>query len=174
MAKPVVVTTQPVKKETPSLKLTPKPATEISAPIPSQAAEESATVSLAQLAPFTLENLQAKWHNYKQKRAEEGKLNESDNIIFNKELELVEGSTIKLKISNTLERDILARFEMDLLGYLRKELSNTTIQIVTDMVQPVDTGGKKLYTSKDKLEYMLSKNNNLKKLQELLGLDADF
>ncbi len=97
--------------------------------------------------------------------------NESDRIILNKELNLKEDKTVEVIITNQLEKDILGRFETELTQHLREELSNDFIKVTTKLLEI--EASKKLYTSKDKFEHMLSQNSNLQLLQEKLGLDYD-
>lgn len=103
-------------------------------------------------------------------REGEGKLNDSDKIIFNnEEITLVEGTTIKIPMKSSLEIEILARFEPELLMHLRQKLRNKRISF--EKVVAVSQQTNKLYTDSDKLAHMLQQNPKLRKLQEMLGLD---
>lgn len=97
--------------------------------------------------------------------------NESDRIILNKTLHLLEDLTVEVVITNQLEKDILGRFETELTQHLREALNNDFIRIATRLEEMATS--KKLYTSKDKFEHMARQNKNLQLLQEKLGLDYD-
>ena len=70
-----------------------------------------------------------------------------------------------------MEFDILERFSEDLISYLRTRLNNSSIQVNGKLDQAEKA--KKLYTSKDKYEYMIRQNPALKELKDRLGLDFD-
>ncbi len=118
-----------------------------------------------------LESLKSAWSKFSDQRLSSENANESDRIILNKEVRLVEETTVEITITNQLEKDILGRFETDLIQFLREQLKNDFIKINTQLKQIEES--KKLYTSKDKFDHMVSQNNNLLLLQEKLGLDHD-
>jgi hypothetical protein len=123
--------------------------------------------------PFTMEQMMEKWLEFMAIREQAGKLNDSDKIIFkNQRISLLEGNIIELKTKSSLEKEILDRFEADLLMHLRKSLKNSTIQIQLTLDETIESN--KLYTSRDKLQHMIGQNQNLKLLQEALGLDYEF
>ncbi|MEQ8715842.1 MAG: hypothetical protein RIC80_22705 [Cyclobacteriaceae bacterium] len=118
-----------------------------------------------------LDELKVAWEGFKEMRMSSAEANESDRIILNKELNLKEDKTVEVIITNQLEKDILGRFETELTQHLREELNNDFIKVTTKLLEI--EASKKLYTSKDKFEHMLSQNSNLQLLQEKLGLDYD-
>lgn len=77
-----------------------------------------------------------------------------------------------IRLGNALEASVLERFEDDAVQFLRKKLGNSLLRIDRE-VQETETS-KKLYTSKDKYEYMITQNPALKELKERLGLDFDY
>ncbi|CAN0459007.1 unnamed protein product, partial [Ectocarpus fasciculatus] len=115
--------------------------------------------------------LKVAWEGFKEKRMSSEAANESDRIILNKELNLLEDKTVEVTITNELERGILGRFETEITQHLREALQNDFIKVTTKLQEIA--ASKKLYTSKDKFEHMLSQNSNLQLLQEKLGLDHD-
>jgi hypothetical protein len=123
--------------------------------------------------PFTEAEMMERWLEYMSLREQAGKLNDSDKIIFNNQrISLLDGNTIELKTKSSLEKEILDRFEADLLMHLRKSLKNSTIQILLSLDEAIESN--KLYTSRDKLQHMIGQNENLKLLQDALGLDYEF
>jgi predicted ribosome quality control (RQC) complex YloA/Tae2 family protein len=123
--------------------------------------------------PFTREEMMVKWLEYMTLREQAGKLNDSDKIIFNNQrISLIDGNIIELKTKSSLEKEILDRFEADLLMHLRKSLKNSTVQIQLTLDETKES--TKLYTSRDKLQHMIGQNQDLKLLQEALGLDYEF
>lgn len=115
--------------------------------------------------------MQVAWEAFKEIRMSSEAANESDRIILNKELTLLEDKTVEVTITNQLEQNILGRFETELTQHLREQLKNDFIKVATRL-QEIEAS-KKLYTSKDKFEHMASQNSNLLLLQEKLGLDHD-
>ena len=79
---------------------------------------------------------------------------------------------IELKLQNRIQEDIMERFRMELVGYLRKKLNNDDIKLSTTIVE--EEVSKKLYTSQDKLNYLIEKNPKILELQKRLGLDTDY
>lgn len=92
--------------------------------------------------------------------------------ILNQQYSLVDRNLIELQINSLLQEDILERFRVDLLTYLREKCDYPEIKLKTRMVQEVQE--KKLYTSQDKLNYLSEKNPSILELQRRLGLDIDF
>ena len=66
----------------------------------------------------------------------------------------------------------MERFRMDLVSYLRRELNNDEIKLKTTIVE--EEISRKLYTSQDKLNYLIEKNPKILELQKRLGLDTDY
>ncbi len=92
-------------------------------------------------------------------------------IVLNRN-PLKNGNGISLTLSSALEIEILERFETDLVGHLRGELQNDLIKI--DKVVEEIKEGRKLYTSKDKYDYLVEQNPSIKELKERLGLDFEY
>ena len=120
---------------------------------------------------ISIESLQSAWAKFSEQRMAGDNANESDRIILNKELVLRDETIIEIIITNQLEKDILARFETELIQFLRGTLKNDFINIETKLKEIEQS--KKLYTSKDKFDHMVNQNKNLQLLQEKLGLDYD-
>ncbi|HQQ81899.1 MAG: hypothetical protein U0289_09050 [Cyclobacteriaceae bacterium] len=79
---------------------------------------------------------------------------------------------IQISISNPVEEHLLDNFRRDFTQYLRDQLQNSNLTIVTVM-QDV-SGQKVIYTAKDKFDHLAAKNPHIITLKERLGLDWDF
>jgi len=77
-----------------------------------------------------------------------------------------------LKLSSSIQQDILERFRLEFVQYLRTELRNSDISLQTEIVQ--EEQKQKLYTSQDKFNYLASINPKLLELKRRLNLDYDY
>ncbi len=93
-------------------------------------------------------------------------------LILNKSFELLENYQIKLVLSNSLELNILERAEQELVQFLRKQLQNGKIKLLPEIKE--QEAKDKLYTDRDKFQFMVEKNPELQKLKDRLGLDFEF
>jgi len=77
-------------------------------------------------------------------------------------------------VENELILERLNEFRGELLTYLREECQNSSIQLKIGVsTQEVSTANK-LYTPKDKLNFLIEKYPMVGKLKEELKLDTDF
>lgn len=67
---------------------------------------------------------------------------------------------------------MLQSIKADLLTFLRDTLSNSLIQLESELLQQQTR--KIAYTNKEKFEALVEKNPLLKTLQEKFGLDPEF
>ncbi|HEX8547320.1 MAG TPA: DNA polymerase III subunit gamma/tau [Cytophagaceae bacterium] len=119
---------------------------------------------------FTFEALKEYWQTYAKKVKEEKRMNQ--HVILDREIELIDGTKILIKLENHIQQDQLNEFKSDLLDYLRSNLKNYSISI--EAMIEIDDSKKKLYTPKEKFEYLAEKNPLLYQLKNKLGLDTDF
>ncbi|WP_408641412.1 hypothetical protein [Spirosoma telluris] len=120
--------------------------------------------------PFDLDDLQAAWATFARIRREKSDIT-TEQVVLNRELTL-DGTTIHLKLDNTLQVDFLTELKPDLLGYLRSELQNSQIKLEHQVVfQEVK---KMIYSSQDKYNYLAEKNPALHELRKVLNLDVDY
>lgn len=84
----------------------------------------------------------------------------------------LKGNIIELTLTSVLQNDILDSFKTDLMEYLREKLNNDLITI-RGMINEEESG-KKIYTNKEKFDYLAGKNPVLKELKSRLGLDTDY
>ncbi len=93
-------------------------------------------------------------------------------LVLSREVSREGERNAKVTLASSLEINILERFEQEVVSYLRTTLKNTKL-LLENEVKEQETS-KKLYTSKDKFEYMASKNPALKDMKERLGLDFEY
>ncbi len=99
-------------------------------------------------------------------------LGETESLVINRPVRLGDDHVVIVELASSLEMGILERFEVELTGFLRKTLQNDNIKLEKEVNTPDQS--KKLYTSKDKYEYMVKQNPALKDLKDRLGLDFDY
>ncbi|XOV93761.1 MAG: hypothetical protein ACFHWX_03425 [Bacteroidota bacterium] len=79
---------------------------------------------------------------------------------------------VLIHLASSLEVSILERLEQGIVQHFRKVLRNSSIQLQKDVTEQEKS--KKLYTSKEKYDYMVEQNPALKDLKDRLGLDFEF
>ncbi len=136
-----------------------------------EAEEEKEIEEISDRENFDQEKLDKVCEEYRAQRKAEG-ASDMELIILNKPLELLENFQLQLVLSNTLELNILERAEAGLVQHLRKTLSNGQIKLKTEITEVEEKD--KLYTDRDKFEFMVQKNPDLQKLKDRLGLDFEF
>jgi DNA polymerase-3 subunit gamma/tau len=119
---------------------------------------------------FTLRELQSHWDEFAKMKEEQGKHN--DFIILSRELELREDYLIHLKLDNNIQLQQLNALRGEVLGFLRQQLQNHSIQLQAEVV--VTESKKIIYTSQDKFRYLAEKNATLLELRNIFGLDVDY
>lgn len=81
-------------------------------------------------------------------------------------------NVIEFPIHNKAEEESINEDKMNLLGYLRKELSNYSIQLQLVMIQGEDKTN--LYTATDRYKRLLEKNPAINKFRQTFDLDIEF
>jgi len=120
--------------------------------------------------PFSFDDLQDVWSTFARLRKQQNDIT-SEQVVLNRELTL-DGTTVHLTLDNTLQVDFLTELKPDLLGYLRKELQNSQIQIEHKVV--IQEVKKMIYSSLDKFNYLAEKNPALHELRQVLNLEVDY
>lgn len=93
-------------------------------------------------------------------------------IVLSKPRKLLDNFLVELYLSSPLETSILERAELEFVKYMRINLKNGGFKIKA-VIKEV-AAKDKLYTDRDKYEFMVKQNPNLKKLKDELGLDFEF
>lgn len=120
---------------------------------------------------FTQKALSEVWSKFGEILKNKG-AGDAEKLILGRELRKGEEHMVIIKLGSQLHVSILEKFELELVQYLRSELQNDHIQL-TKLVEEKEEG-RKLYTSKDKYDYMVEQNPALKTLKDKLGLDFEY
>ena len=86
----------------------------------------------------------------------------------------LEGERITFLLNGEIQQDIFNKNKPEVLNTLRRKLNNYNISIAAQIQEDAVPEGKKLYTSSDKLNYLLEKHGALRELQKKFGLETDF
>ncbi len=95
-----------------------------------------------------------------------------EQLVLNRPIRKMDDTKLMISLASPLEVNILEKAEQGIVLYLRTELRNSKI-LIENEVQEQEVS-KKLYTSKDKYEYMVGINPALKEMKERLGLDFEY
>jgi len=123
-----------------------------------------------QIENFSKEELMEKWLRFaemmrKEKPRMATTLKASNPVIK-------DDFAIEIEMSNKVqEDDFNLMIKTDLANFLRQELKNDNLKIVTFV--PETNKEKSLYTDEDKYKYLSEKNPNINKLKQRLNLDFE-
>lgn len=120
---------------------------------------------------FGIDILTKHWNTYANKKKEEGKINLFTLMTSNPPL-LLDNFIIEVGIENKIQENQLADEKIDLLNFLRVELQNFSIDIVTKQIEQVQK--KRLYTSTEKYQHMIEKNPKLEEFKQRFNLSIDY
>ena len=141
-----------------------------------QAAANKAPVEVEYTGPATglptLDDavLQRVWGELTEERKEHSL---SEYTILKRPVQANEQHVVVLRVDNPIQEDQFNEFRAGFLGELRRRTGYPRLNVQVEVVERIDTG-RKLYTSSDKLEYLMEKFPMLGEMKQRLGLDADF
>jgi hypothetical protein len=100
-------------------------------------------------------------------------LNDRPNLksTINQRPQLTGNNIIILKIDNLVQEELIRNNKPHLVAWLRRELRNSTIDMVTEFTK--EPARRIIYTDDEKLDEMLRKNPALSLLKEKFHLDFD-
>jgi DNA polymerase-3 subunit gamma/tau len=130
--------------------------------------KQSVTGEKVQEEPFTDEQLREAWMEFAVQR----KKFQAEFQMLSQPYE-IRGKQIVVTLLSPVHETMLNNIKVEMTGFLREKLRNTTIQIVGELLQG-DAERKVIYTNKEKFDYLAEKNPVLKELKDRLGLDTDF
>lgn len=135
------------------------------------AEEEEEDLTNKPRTPFTQEQLDAKWKSFcylvqKDKKAS------LYATLTKHPVKLEDNFQLKLVLDSEIQAIELSSEKSNLLGFLRRELNNYGVDLVTEVIQHQEES--KHLTSKDKFLAMVEKNPVLAELRERLGLDIEY
>lgn len=87
---------------------------------------------------------------------------------------ILEEETITFQLNGEIQEGIFQKIKPDILQILRRKLNNYSIHLEARIKEEEDDGKRKLYTSTDKLNYLLEKSPALMDLKRRFGLETDF
>ena len=119
---------------------------------------------------FTEGELQEAWKNFIELRKKKV-VSEMEQLILTRQITKKDMNAL-IVLNSSLELAILDRIEVELVNFLRETLSND--QLIVHKEVKEDPKKDKLYTSKDKYDFMVKEQPLLQKLKDKLGLDFEY
>ncbi len=136
------------------------------------AKETTPEAKVEQDKSFTLEELLASWNKFLIKVSNEKRMQLASSLSNTAPL-LNEGYKIEHSVTNKAQEEEFKKNKLELLGFLHKDLGNTSITIEV-VVKEADPSTKKAYTNKEKFKVMAEKNPALEELRKQLDLEIDY
>ena len=94
------------------------------------------------------------------------------SILTNNKVELKEDKiTFEIITTSSTQETAIEEQRIEILNYLKDSLKNDHIRVVIGMKKQAVSTEKKLYTQRDKYDFLKEKNENLDKLREEFNLD---
>jgi len=93
--------------------------------------------------------------------------------LLNQPFELRDQEVVFM-LSIGLHEDLFPKLKPELTGILRRELRNPELEVTFEINPEAENPSKNLYTSREKLGYLMEKSPALKELKKRFGLEADF
>lgn len=109
------------------------------------------------------------WTRYAQKLADKGKKIMESYLLIN--TPKLNGTTIIHELPNEGSKIDFEREKIDLLGYLRGNLHNSTITIEVVVNEKIES--KKIFSDQDRYNRLQEINPNLELLRSTFGLEID-
>jgi DNA polymerase-3 subunit gamma/tau len=134
----------------------------------SQVEENSSTYTVHQTNSFTQEQLNQVWEKYA--LGYKTSHPRMHSALVAQLPVLKDEYVIEFTLSNSLQEEEILKLKPSLLNFLRNELSNGKIELVTKMTE-IPQGNKRFYTDQEKFDHLTEKNPNLIKLKQQFGLD---
>jgi hypothetical protein len=115
--------------------------------------------------PFTKEQFEEKWAAFLVRLEDRPNL----KATLSKVPEIIDQHKLSLKVDNSVQLEEISKIKPDLVSWLRKELKNTNIELITEVATQEST--YKPYSESEKLAEMLKKNPALAQLKQKFNLD---
>ena len=110
-----------------------------------------------------------KWHEFSNKMGDRPRI---FNTLTSKDPKLENDYVISFVIDNNLQETKINEIRNELLGFLKRELKNVSIDLKL-IITELEEENNKLYTTEDKFKHMLEKNQDLGKLKQEFNLDLE-
>ncbi|PIF06691.1 MAG: hypothetical protein CSA36_00400 [Draconibacterium sp.] len=116
--------------------------------------------------PFTADDLKSKWDDFVKR------LDDRPNLqaTLSRVPEINDDFQLLLHIKNSVQEDAVNAIKPKLVTWLRKELHNAKIDLVTKRVSGISSG-RIIYTDEEKYDAMSKKNPALALLKKKFNLD---
>ncbi len=116
--------------------------------------------------PFTKEAFEEKWTQYLER------LNDRPNLkaTLTRPPEIVDGCKLILPISNYIQDTEITSLKPELVSWLRKELRNTGIELITKIVE-MEQSSSQPYSETERFKDMMTKNPSVSLLKQTFNLD---
>ncbi|MET3112485.1 DNA polymerase-3 subunit gamma/tau [Pedobacter sp. CG_S7] len=118
---------------------------------------------------FTFEKLMEWWNIYAHKAKDDGKINIFTLLTSNDPI--LENEEITILIENKIQESILQDEQVYFLNFLRAQLNNFNLNIITRKVERELKN--RLYTSIEKYQYLVQKNPQLEEMRKQFNLDVN-
>ncbi|PTN09164.1 hypothetical protein [Mangrovibacterium marinum] len=116
--------------------------------------------------PFTAEVFAQKWEEYLQRLSDRPVLKAS----LSRTPQIFDSCKLKLQIDSDIVDTEISKIKPDLVSWLRKELRNTGIELITEISELDDTRARP-YSETEKFAEMLRKNPQISLLKQTFNLD---
>lgn len=115
--------------------------------------------------PFTVEQLTQKWNEFLDQITDRPNLRSTLANVP----ELSEGNKLLLRVGNSVQEEEIRLVKPELVSWLRRELSNAGIEIITRL-EKVETE-RTHFNDSEKMQMMIQKNPELFELKQKFNLD---
>ena len=122
----------------------------------------------SQNQPYTVESVVEKLKGYAKARKKSERIRLT---IANCEAEIRQNGQLVIKVSNQIQADDISVVKNEMVNYLKKELQNSTIDFIIEIIQT--TTKRRLYTDTDRFKYLCDKNPFLEQLKQKFSLDFE-
>ena len=92
--------------------------------------------------------------------------------LLNRPVQANEQHMILLRVDNPVQEDQFNDLRSEFLGELRRRTGYSRLNVTVELVERVETS-RKLYTSTDKMDYLMERYPMLVEMKQRLGLDVD-
>ncbi|NHE55737.1 hypothetical protein [Cyclobacterium plantarum] len=86
----------------------------------------------------------------------------------------VRGYHVVFFLSKGIQEDLFSKLRPELTGILRRKLQHPELEVSFEVKEEAIDPSKNLYTSSEKLSFLLKKSPALKELKNRFGLETDF
>lgn len=115
--------------------------------------------------PFTPEELAVKWKEF------QTKISDRPNLLstLSNVPDITQGNKLILKVGNSVQEEDVRQIKPELVSYLRKELRNSGIEIITSL-EKIESE-RRIFSDSEKMQMMIQKNPLLFDLKQKFNLD---